>query len=79
MVDTAKVKFYMDRGGDAVYLRGQKDSNDKNNTPSTNFGTELFLEVSDSTKSGNNVLISPLSVYNALELVTEGATSHGRK
>ena len=74
MVDTAKTKFYMNRGGDAAYLRGQKDSN-KNNTRSTNFGTELFLEVSDSTKSGNNVLVSPLSVYNALELVQEGATT----
>ena len=74
-IDTAKAKFYMNRGGDAVYLRGQKDSN-KNNTPSTtNFGTELFLEVSDSTKSGENILISPLSVYNALELVKEGATA----
>jgi len=74
MVDTARAKFYMDRGGDAAYLRGQKDSNNKNNTPSTNFGTELFLEVS-STKSGDNILISPLSVYNALELVREGATA----
>lgn len=75
MVDTAKIKFFnMNRGGDAVYLRGQKDSN-KNNTPSTNFSTELFLEVSDSTKSGDNFLISPLSVYNALELVKEGATA----
>lgn len=51
MVDTARTKFYnnsMGNRGDAVYLRGQKDSN-KNNTPSTNFSTKLFLEVSDST------------------------------
>ena len=77
MVDTARAKFYMHRGGDAVYLRGQKDKAiHRGNTPSsTNFGTELFLEVSDSTKSGDNILISPLSVYNTLELVTEGATA----
>jgi len=75
MAEIARAKFYMNIGGDTVYLRGQKDSN-KNNTPSTtNFGTELFLEVSNSTKSGDNILISPLSVYNALELVTEGATA----
>ena len=60
MVDNAKAKFL--------------DSTATVDTDSTfGFGTRLFLEVSDISPV-NNVLISPLSVYNALNLLQEGST-----
>ena len=58
MVDKAKAKFYDSTTVDADSTFG--------------FGTRLFLEVSEI--SPENVLISPLSVYNALNLLQEGST-----
>ncbi|KAL7516476.1 hypothetical protein ACHAWX_001487 [Stephanocyclus meneghinianus] len=43
------------------------------NVSSSRFGTELFAQVCQSSPE-TNVLISPLSVYRALELVEDGAT-----
>ena len=59
MVDKAKAKFYDSTTVDADSTFG--------------FGTRLFLEVSEISPV-KNVLISPLSVYNALNLLQEGST-----
>ena len=41
--------------------------------PSSNFGTQLFAAVADNFPSGN-ILISPVSIAKALEMVVNGAT-----
>ena len=41
--------------------------------PSSTFGTQLFAAVADSFPSGN-ILISPVSIAKALEMVVVGAT-----
>jgi len=61
-----------------IYIRGKMRSNEKtvqeNSEPSAStFGTSLFSEVCADFPSGN-VLLSPLSVNNALVLVKDGAT-----
>jgi serine protease inhibitor len=47
---------------------------DQTERSSSTFGTTLFSKVCDSLPTNNNVLVSPLSVYQALSLVKDGAT-----
>lgn len=87
MVDAARAKFYdYNKSNNSGFLRGQRYPTDgdttEERTPTTSsrsaFGTELFLEVSDSTLAGENILLSPLSVYDALWLLKDGATEDSK-